>query len=119
MPETVCIAGPMTGRPDNNHEAFNMAAADLRAAGFHVINPAEINLRGVPATWENYMRRCIERIIHDADVVALLPGWEKSVGAQLEVQIARAFSLEVAPVECLLNPRRCSLGARLPYDGED
>ena len=36
------IAGPMTGRPNNNFQAFHAAAANLRGQGHEVVNPAEL-----------------------------------------------------------------------------
>ena len=37
----VYVAGPMTGIAEHNFPAFNAAAASLRAAGWHVENPAD------------------------------------------------------------------------------
>ena len=39
----IYIAGPMTGLPELNFPAFHAEAARLRAFGYEVINPAEIN----------------------------------------------------------------------------
>lgn len=41
------IAGPMTGLPDYNYDAFHAAQAELHRAGFVVMNPA---LNGLPRT---------------------------------------------------------------------
>ena len=40
---SIYIAGPMTGIVDYNFQAFHAAAKDLRAKGYTVFNPAEIN----------------------------------------------------------------------------
>lgn len=48
------ISGPITGMPDLNFPAFHAAAAALRAAGYTVTNPAELDaqMRAVKAiTW--------------------------------------------------------------------
>ena len=39
----IYISGPMTGKPDFNHPAFNAAAIRLREEGHFVINPAELS----------------------------------------------------------------------------
>lgn len=94
---TVYIAGPMTGLPKQNYPAFNAAAARLRALGYEVLNPvdseAENHKKG-PQSHAWYMRRAVRMVSH-ADGIALLPGWEKSAGAALEVQIGRALELEI------------------------
>lgn len=92
----VYISGPMTGKPELNFPAFNKAAAELRAAGFDVINPAEIG--EVPGLeWADYMRADI-RMLMDCDTVATLPDWKKSKGARLEVHIAGELGMTVYPV---------------------
>ena len=39
----VYIAGPMSGIENSNFPAFHAAAAELRALGHEVVNPAELN----------------------------------------------------------------------------
>ncbi|MBT9158943.1 MAG: hypothetical protein DDT26_00192 [Dehalococcoidia bacterium] len=39
----IYISGPMTGLHDLNFPAFRDAAAKLRAIGYEVVNPAELN----------------------------------------------------------------------------
>ena len=90
----VYIAGPMSGLPDFNYPAFNAAEETLRAAGHHPINPARHgdDHRAPDWDWTDYMRRTI-RDVTQADAIHLLPGWEKSRGAQLEATIAKALGL--------------------------
>lgn len=83
---TLYIAGPMTHLPDYNRHNFNAAERRLRAAGYDVLNPARTDL-GPDATWAGYMDLAIRQVL-DADGIALLPGWERSRGANLEVHIA-------------------------------
>lgn len=94
----IYIAGPMTGLPDLNFPAFHAEAARLRALGYEVSNPAEIN-PDPTAGWEACMRADIAELVK-CDGVALLPGWERSRGASLEAHIVH------------------SLGMRLVYPGE-
>lgn len=85
----IYIAGPMTGYPDMNYPAFHREAARLRAAGLHVISPAEITLAGTP-TWNDYMRACLAQMVK-CSALCLLPGWENSRGARLEHHTASAI----------------------------
>lgn len=92
---TVYVAGPMTGYPEFNYPAFADACAKLRAAGFDVISPHEINPPdGVEHPWSYYMRRDIRGLL-DAHAVVVLPGWEDSKGARLETDIATALGVGI------------------------
>lgn len=82
----IYLAGPMTGLPDSNYPAFNAEAARLRALGWHVENPAE-NAKPEPETWENYLRLGIAQLV-TCDAIAVLPGWSRSRGAGIEVDLA-------------------------------
>jgi hypothetical protein len=88
----IYIAGPMTGIPDHNFPLFNEVAAKLRAADWEVINPAE---HGVVegAVWADYLRYDIKKLM-DCGAIYLLPGWEQSKGASLEVMIARRLGFK-------------------------
>ena len=85
-PVRVYVAGPMTGIQDLNFPAFHRAAASLRASGYEVINPAEINA-DPEAGWNACMRADIAQLV-TCDAIALLPGFERSRGATLERHIA-------------------------------
>ena len=91
---TVYLSGPMTGLPDLNFPAFHSAARELRARGFEVVNPAEINPDATMG-WEACMRVDIKALC-DCDAIALMPGWERSKGAHLELHIAHRLALKVA-----------------------
>lgn len=91
----IYISGPMTGLPDLNFPAFNNAAEQLRSLGHEVFNPAEKQEENNPdMTWLDYMRLDI-KILMDCDAVAYLPGSEKSRGAKIEMELARALGLPV------------------------
>jgi hypothetical protein len=93
------ISGPMTGMPDLNFPAFHKAAASLRASGYRVVNPAELDaLDTQEMTWPEYMRRDI-RALMDCTHIAMLPGWENSKGAKLEKHIADALGMRVMYVD--------------------
>lgn len=94
------VSGPMTGMPDLNFPAFHEAAAALRAAGYTVTNPAELDAQdaGKTLTWEQYMRRDIVALMA-CDGVALLPGWTESRGANLETEIAGRLGMKLWGVD--------------------
>lgn len=85
----------MTGIPDFNAPAFHTAAASLRASGYEVINPAEMDAADpAPLTWEQYLRRDI-KVLVECDAIGMLTGWENSRGAKLEKHIAEALGMRV------------------------
>lgn len=86
------ISGPMTGLPDLNFPAFNTAAAELRAEGVLVINPAEHGAPGL--TWERYMRADIALLVQ-CSRIHMLPGWRSSRGARLEHHIAQELGFTI------------------------
>lgn len=96
------LAGPMRGIHEYNFPAFYAAAAALRKHGLDVWSPAEndVNQDGFdPAKdtahpMRHYMKRDLPAVLN-ADMVCVLPGWEKSQGAQLEVHVARACGIPV------------------------
>lgn len=92
----IYIAGPMTGLPDFNYEAFHEAAAQLagEAPDAEIINPAE-NFEGEQGLpYEVYIRKSIEQVL-TATELYVLPGWERSRGARLEVLVAQMLGLDV------------------------
>lgn len=90
----VYISGPMTGLPECNFPAFHAAAAELRARGYEVANPAEINAE-TGGDWHFYLRADIKALC-DCDAIVLLPGWENSKGAHLELHVAHRLGLRVS-----------------------
>lgn len=107
------IAGPMTGRPQFNFPAFFEAAERLRAEGFDVTSPAELDdpetrkaalssKDGAPGsgaangeTWADFLARDVKLIGDEIEGVAVLDGWEGSRGARLETFCARLTGLPV------------------------
>lgn len=96
------VAAPMSGYPEFNYPAFDAAETWLLDKGYRVLNPVRSEdhnpTPGVPQAWDWYMRHAL-RMVLDADGLALLPGWEASRGAQLEVSVAHALHLRVMPID--------------------
>lgn len=105
----IYLAGPMRGYPNFNFPAFDYAAAKLREQGHEVFSPAErdrdaygADIENNPTgdeskvsnpacTIEDCMAADSEWICRHAKAVALLPGWERSSGANAELALAKAL----------------------------
>ena len=110
------IAGPMRGIEKYNYPAFNKAAAVLRAAGWLVYNPAEMDAnfdvenystRSITQQQEHdtneaarhFARRDVNVILNelkgeDGDAIYMLPGFEGSTGAKAEIALGRWVGLK-------------------------
>lgn len=91
----IYIAGPMTGLPDFNRGAFFNAAQVLLDVGHVAINPAVL-----PDGLEHghYIKICLP-MIEAAEAMILLPGWEKSKGANVELNYAKIMRIPVFEAE--------------------
>lgn len=95
MKARIYVCGPMRGRPHHNVPAFEQATRELREDGWAVVSPVDVgrlyaNDPDVPGS--EYLR---EDLLHLARcyAIALLPGWEASVGARCEVAVAITLGL--------------------------
>ena len=96
----IYTAGPMTGHADHNYPAFHAAAERFQEAGWEVVNPAE-NFGGrTDLPRESYLRADAALLVK-CDAIALLPGWEESVGAKMEYLLARSLGMTVYDAETL------------------
>ena len=114
----IYLAGPMRGIPEFNFPAFHEAARILRNKGHAVFSPAEADIEKhgdisvgnhfgseLLATEEHgfNLRETLATdltwICKEADAVALLPGWQNSLGAQAERAIALALHLNIMELE--------------------
>lgn len=94
----------MSGVPDYNFPLFFAVEHELHCQGYRVENPAKNNgdtlsaaladVRETALTWAEYMKRDLVRLAK-SDAVCLLPGWQNSKGATLEVHIARALGMVI------------------------
>jgi hypothetical protein len=114
----VYIAGPMRGLPGWNFEAFDRAERKWRSLGHHVFSPVSI-LRGMGYAWgdsapvepdgrdgqgTDHLKHVIQSdisCIFHSDAIALLPGWESSRGATVELALAQFLGLPVYAAETM------------------
>jgi hypothetical protein len=88
------LSGPMTGVENFNHELFNRVAAEFRMVGFEVCSPSEFFDGDTTREREDYMREAFKYLL-EADTVVILPGWEQSKGARIEITVAQELGLNL------------------------
>jgi len=96
----IYISGPMTGKPDLNFPAFNEAAAALRALGWVVVNPVDVN-PDPGVDWLTCIVADLEAM-RGCTAIALLPGHEASDGAAMEKIAAKRLGMSFHNIEDLL-----------------
>lgn len=108
--KTAYLAGPMRDYPNWNFPAFDANAAYLRAQGWDIISPADLdraagfdeNTTSATFTDEDFrsaMRRDYEALL-TCDAIFFMPGWEKSTGANLEYDFATKLGIDLFLVDC-------------------
>lgn len=104
---TTYICGPMSGYPDHNEPAFRTAARELDRYGRTTVVPHDLpamehedpcpRSHAAETTGKHgvacYLRADIAHLTLHCDEVYVLRGWETSVGARLEVQVAAACGI--------------------------
>ena len=92
------LAGPMTGLPEFNYPAFRAAAQEWRECGWDVLDPSEKFGGRLDLPYEVYIKASIIDVLA-SEAIAVLPGWENSRGATLEVSIGRALGYPIYAAE--------------------
>lgn len=88
------LSGPMTGIPEYNYPYFNRVAAVIRKKyQDKVFNPAEAFEGNTDLPRDTYLRHDIEALLN-VDAIVMLPGWDESKGALLELLIAKELNLD-------------------------
>jgi hypothetical protein len=98
---TVYLAGPMTGYPRWNFDAFDRYRDFLKSKGWMVISPADLDREigfdpDTPHVDADFQRAALVRdaeALHRCDAIALMPGWERSKGVAFELAAARFLGL--------------------------
>jgi hypothetical protein len=109
------LAGPMRSIKDFNFPAFDEAAAQLRAVGWEVVNPAEVDrarygqdfnlsetgdLADLPDfDLAEALLADLTIIAREVDCVVVLPGWTGSLGTNAEIGLAAALGKETHTLE--------------------
>lgn len=92
----VYIAGPMTGLPNYNREAFFAAAETLRVAGFDPVHTADMP-DGLE--YKTYIKRS-KKLLKTCDAVCLLDGWNRSNGVMKhELPLALKRGMQVVELK--------------------
>jgi len=116
------LGGPMRNYPDLNAPLFSSVSHMLRIKGFKVWNPSEHGSY-LDTSFAKCMTDDLTAIIRDCRKIALLPGWQKSLGANMEAFVAFACGKEAVEVVMSENGASCELipfdlsKYLLPYDG--
>lgn len=107
----IYLAGPMTGIPNFNFPKFDRVSAELRANGYEVVSPAELdspefrasvmadgitgNEKRLTGLWGDCLARDVKLIADDGiEAIFLLEDWNKSRGARLEATVGLLCNLK-------------------------
>lgn len=120
MSKQIYIAGPMCGKAWYNFPAFFDAEERWKKAGWNVVNPAKCDEESdfKPRQHDEFADPgycTIDHTPHDnkyylwrdlpylaaCHAIALLPGWERSEGAQIELAVAQGCGLLVFDAETM------------------
>lgn len=113
MRTKIYVSGPMSGLPLDNFPAFKAVTAKLRARGYDVVCPTEVNPGvGKPAPdaprevhdayWSECIRADIAAMAAECGAIVLIPGWQYSKGAHMELGAAHRFAMRIVQLEELL-----------------
>ncbi len=100
----IYVAGPVSKvRPEVYEKQFSTVKAELEKAGHEVINPIVDIPHEDTNNWGLTIMECLPYVAQ-CDCIALLPGWQKSNGAQIEYHYAVGLGLQVLQVRPVGKP---------------
>lgn len=90
----IYVSGPITGIENKNKPSFDSTSEILRKLGHEVINPFDLDSPtfNPEECWFKYLKRDLAALL-SCDSLCLLPGWEESKGACLEILVASKLNL--------------------------
>lgn len=91
----IYIAGPITGMVDGNKLSFYQAEELLHNMGHSTVNPWRV--AGDQTDWCKALRADLAEMFARCDSLVLLPGWERSKGAMLELHNAFHTGMTIFP----------------------
>lgn len=87
----VYIAGKVTGEdPGLCFSKFAAAEYQLKQQGYEVVNP--MRLCNTDTNWNACMKMCLKAML-TCESVFLLPDWQNSIGATMEVMFANVTGI--------------------------
>ena len=92
----IYISGKITGMETEAKYVFAAAEEKLKKEfpDSKIINPMKLDHRQHDKSWEAYMKVCIIELCQ-CDMIAMLPNWQDSRGAEMEMIIASNLNLHV------------------------
>ena len=100
----IYIAGRVSGlKPEVYEKQFATVKAELEKAGHEVINPLTDIPHEDTTNWGLTIMECLPYVAQ-CDCIALLPGWQRSNGAQIEYHFACGLKLQILEVRPVGKP---------------
>jgi hypothetical protein len=104
----VYISGPIMFSPDRGRLAFAEAEDALESLGFDAVNPKSVDAcadgdcekleneveKGMPHSWACFLKYDLIAML-ECESILMLPGWERSHGARLEMNVAASVGMRV------------------------
>ena len=99
MKGIVQLSGPID-TCQNYKELFSTAQKQWEAENYYVINPIDladqVQERKPDAEYKDYLAKCINSIASNSiNKLVMLPGWQSSFGARMELLFAKRINIEV------------------------
>lgn len=93
MKQKIYLSGKISGLPIC--EAIkNFESAENQLKGFaNIVNPMRLR-HDHDKSWQSYMKKDIRALI-DCDAIAMLPNYESSKGALIELNLAKSLGFEI------------------------